>query len=245
LAGPIRAAARPGALLVFAHGFALAHGGVDRVRSDLDVAVVGPLGPGALLRRRFLEGTGLAGLLAMVRDVTGTGAARALAYAAALRMTRAGVLATTLDEEVVSDLFAEQTVLTGGVVELMRAAWETLVEDGISPEIAYYSCVQELKQILDVIHAEGVAGMRARISGTARFGGITRGPRVVGPETRLELRRILAEIRSGAFAREWADERRRGGLESRQRDDAEHPSEEAGRWVRRQLGEVDTSRGEP
>ncbi len=232
--GPVRAAAAKAALLVFAHGFALAEGGLERVRADLDVAVVGPLGPGSLLRRRFVDGKGLAGLLAVVRDVTGTATARALAYASALRMTRAGVLATTLDEEVVSDLFAEQAILTGGVVELMRAGWETLVEDGVSPEVAYYSCVQELKQILDLVHAEGIDGMRERISGTARFGGLTRGPRVIGPETRLELRRILAEIRSGAFAREWAA-RRRHGASDEPREDAAHPMEDAGAWVRHHL----------
>jgi ketol-acid reductoisomerase len=164
-----------------------------------------------------------------------------------LRLTRAGVLATTVDEEVVSDLFAEQVVLVGGVVELVRAAWETLVAGGISEEIAYYSCVQELKQILDVVHAEGIAGMRERISGTARFGGLTRGPRVAGGEAaRAEMRRILDEIRSGAFAREWAAERARGAprLDELLRRELAHPMEDAGRRVRRDLGEVDTPEGE-
>ena len=241
----VRPLAPPGALLLFAHGFALAHGGVERVRADLDVALVGPLGPGTLLRSRFADGRGLPGLFAPVRNVTGAARDRALAYAAALRMTRAGLLETTLQEEVVSDLFAEQVVLTGGVVELMRGAWETLVESGVSEQVAYYSCVQELKQILDVVHAHGIAGMRERISGTARYGGITRGPRVVGADARLEMGRILAEIRSGSFARELADATGRGEAGAPAPPDARHPMEEAGRWVRRHLGEVDTPRGEP
>lgn len=234
-----------GAVLVFAHGFALDRGGIDRIRPDLDVALVGPLGPGALLRRRWLDGNGLAGVLAVARDATGTARARALAYAALLRMTRAGVLPTTVEEEVVSDLFAEQVVLVGGVVELMRAAWETLVAGGVSEEIAYYSCVQELKQMLDVVHAEGIAGMRGRISGTAAYGGLTRGPRAAGgPAAREEMRRILDEIRSGAFAQEWGDERARGSprLGDLLRREAAHPMEDAGRRVRA-WGEVDTPEG--
>ena len=236
----------PGALLVVAHGFSLQFGGLDRVRADLDVALVGPLGPGTLLRERFVAGGGLAGLLAVVRDATGRAGPRALAYASALRLTRAGVIATTLEEEVTSDLFAEQVVLTGGVVELMRAAWETLVAGGVSEDVAYYSCVQELKQILDLVHADGVAGMRERISSTALWGGLTRGPRILGEGSRAEMRRILSEIRSGAFAREWAREREEGaprlaGLVQEGRD---HPIEEAGRRVRESLGgEVDTPGG--
>lgn len=238
--------ARPGALLVFAHGFALRHGGISP-RPDLDVALVGPLGPGALLRDRYRSGRGLAGLLAVVRDVTGTARPRALAYAAALRLTRAGVLPTTLEEEVVSDLFAEQALLCGGVPALMRAAWETMVQGGVSEEVAYYTCVQELKQILDLVHAEGPAGMRARTSGTAKYGGLTRGERLVGEETRSELRRILDEVRDGRFAREWLAERREGAphLAALEAEEASHPMEEAGRRVRRALGAgVDSPRGE-
>jgi ketol-acid reductoisomerase len=229
--------AAPGALLVFAHGFALRHGG-ETPREDLDVALVGPMGPGALLRERYVSGRGLAGLLAVVRDVTGTARDRALAYAAALRLTRAGVLPTTLDEEVVSDLFAEQALLCGGVPALLRAAWETMVKGGVSEEVAYYTCVQELKQILDLVHAEGPAGMRARTSGTAQYGGLTRGARLVGEETRRELRRILDEVRDGRFAREWLAERRDGAprLAALVDEEAAHPMEAAGRRVRRALG---------
>jgi ketol-acid reductoisomerase len=225
--------ARSAALLVFAHGFALREGRLS-VREDLDVAIVAPLGPGSLLRERFRAGTGLAGLLAVVRDASGSATERALAYARALRLTRAGVFPTTLDEEVVSDLFAEQAVLVGGAVELMRAAWEVLVEDGISPEIAYYSCVQELKQILDLVHEAGPAGMRRLTSATARYGGLTRGPRVVGEAARAEMRRMLAEVRSGRFAAEWMRERERGSrrLSELAAAEAEHPMEEAGRTVR-------------
>lgn len=238
-----------GALLLVAHGSSLMGDGLARVRADLDVGLVGPLGPGSLLRERFVEGTGLAGLLAVVRDATGSAAARALAYAADLRMTRAGVLVTTLREEVVSDLFAEQVVLTGGVMELMRTAWETLVDGGVSEEVAYYSCVQELKQILDLVHAEGISGMRRRISTTALWGGLTRGPRLAGAPMRQEMRRILAEIESGAFAREWAAERAAGSpnLTDAIRRDTAHPMEAAGRRVRDALGggEVDTPGGAP
>ncbi|MGQ0720569.1 MAG: ketol-acid reductoisomerase [Candidatus Eiseniibacteriota bacterium] len=230
------------ALLVFAHGFALRHGGVT-LRSDVDVAIVGPLGPGALLRERWLAGAGLAGLLAVVQDATGACEARALAYASALRMTRAGILPTSLDEEVVSDLFAEQVVLTGGVPELVRAAWETLVEGGVSEEIAYYSCVQELKQIFDLVHAEGIAGMRERISATARFGGLTRGPRIVGESVRSEMRRILGEVKSGAFAEECLRERATGRVGETLARERDSRFEEAGRRVRGALTGGSAGRG--
>jgi len=224
--------ARPGALLVFAHGFALREGASPR--ADLDVALVVPLGPGALLRKRYLAGTGLPGLLAIVRDATGGANTAALAYAARLRMTRAGLLSTTLEEEVVSDLFSEQAVLVGGAVELMRAAWETLVEGGISPEIAYYSCVHELQQIMDLVVREGPAGMRRRISSTARFGGLTRGPRIIGPASRRALKEIFEEIQARKFSAEWKDERSRGGplLDRLVREEAAHPLEESGRRIR-------------
>jgi ketol-acid reductoisomerase len=228
----VRPHARSGALLVFAHGFALREGAAPR--EDLDVALVVPLGPGALLRERYVAGTGLAGLLAIVRDATGQAKAAALAYAARLRMTRAGLLSTTLEEEVVSDLFSEQAVLVGGAVELVRAAWETLVEGGISPEVAYYSCVNELQQIMDLVVREGPAGMRRRISTTARFGGLTRGPRIIGPESRRALKEIFAEIQSGKFSAEWKDERNRGTplLDQLVRKEAAHPLEESGRRIR-------------
>ena len=225
--------ARTGALLVFAHGFALREGASPR--ADLDVALVVPLGPGALLRERYRAGTGLPGLLAMVRDATGQARPAALAYASRLRMTRAGLLSTTLEEEVVSDLFSEQAVLVGGAVELMRAAWETLVAGGISPEIAYYSCVHELQQILDLVVREGPGGMRRRISSTARFGGLTRGTRVIGPESRRALREIYDEIKSGKFAAEWKEEKSQGAplLDRLLREEAAHPLEESGRRIRR------------
>lgn len=232
----VRPHAQPGALLVFAHGFTL-RSAKEAPREDLDVALVCPLGPGALLRERYVAGSGLAGLFAVVRDATGTARSRALAYAAHLRLTRAGLLPTTLDEEVTSDLFAEQVVLVGGVVELMRAAWETLVEGGVCEEVAYYACVQELKQMLDVVHREGPAGMRRRISTTAQYGGLTRGPRVIGEESRAAMRAILAEIRSGAFARELDREGAVDwpGLQRLLAAEAAHPIEEAGARVRKEL----------
>jgi ketol-acid reductoisomerase len=229
----IRPHARERSLLVFAHGFALREGATPR--EDLDVALVVPLGPGSLLRERYLAGTGLAGLLAIVHDRSGEARAAALAYASRLRMTQAGLWSTTLEEEVVSDLFSEQAVLVGGAVELMRAAWETLVQGGISPEVAYYSCVHELQQILDLIAREGPAGMRRRISSTARYGGLTRGPRIIGPPARLALQEIFDEIKSGKFSAEWKAERSRGSplLEKLLREEADHPLEESGRRIRR------------
>jgi ketol-acid reductoisomerase len=229
--------AKPGTLLVFAHGFALREGA--RPRADLDVALVGPLGPGELLRARYLAGAGLAGLLAVVHDATGSAFPRALAYASRLGMTRAVLFETTLEEEVVSDLFAEQAVLVGGAVELLRAAWETLVEDGISEEIAYYSCVQELKQMMDVVAADGIAGMREKISSTAHYGGLTRGPRIVGDEARRALRGILSDVRSGRFATEWRREQETGTprLRDLAAKEAAHPMEGAGRRVRESLGQ--------
>lgn len=236
LADLVHPHAGEGALLVFAHGFALQKAAVS-VREDLDVALVCPLGPGTLLRERYVAGTGLAGLFAVVRDASGTARARSLAYAAHLRLTRVGLLPTTLEEEVTSDLFAEQVVLVGGVVELMRAAWETLVAGGVSEVVAYYACVQELKQMLDVVHAEGLAGMRRRISTTAQYGGLTRGPRVIGEESRAAMRAILDEIRSGAFAQELEREGVSGwpGLKQLAAAEAAHAIEEAGRRVRKEL----------
>jgi ketol-acid reductoisomerase len=234
----VRPHAREGAALVFAHGFALRRSGPLPFPDHLDLVLAGPLGPGTLLRERYADGRGLAGLFAVVRDATGNAEAIGLAWAAAIGLTRAGVLATTLEEEVVSDLFAEQVVLVGGVVELMRAAWETLTEGGVSEEIAYYSCVQELKQILDVVHAAGPAGMRQVISGTAAYGGLTRGPRIVGEEARTAMRRTLAEIVDGDFAKEWLAERAHGGKKLAALRDAEaaHPMERAGERARRELG---------
>jgi ketol-acid reductoisomerase len=237
LEGSIGPRVKRGALLVLAHGFAVREEPLA-IREDLDVALVGPLGPGTLLRERFLEGRGLPGLFAIVRNATGSAETRALGYAAALGMTRAGLLTTNLEEEVVSDLFAEQVVLVGGVVELIRAAWETLVSGGVAEEIAYYSCVQELKQIMDIVAREGPAGMRGRISGTAKYGGLTRGPRLVGAAAREEMRRILDEIRDGRFAAEWMEERAAGSsrLTGLLRDEAAHPMEEVGHRVREELG---------
>jgi ketol-acid reductoisomerase len=241
----VHAYARPGALVVFAHGFALRDGGAT-VRDDLDAVLVGPLGPGALLRERFVAGSGIPALFAVVQDATGRAESRGLAYASAIGSTRRGLLATTLEEEVVSDLFAEQVVLTGGVMELMRSAWEVLVEGGVSEEVAYYSCVQELKQMLDLVFERGLAGMRAGISGTAQYGGLTRGPRIVGPEAREEMRRILREVVQGSFAREWHEEVAAGSprLEELRARERNHPIEAAGRRVREDLGGVDTAGGE-
>jgi len=230
--------APPGAALVFAHGFALRRPDRLPFRDDLDLVLVGPLGPGTLLLERFREGRGLPGLFAVVRDVTGRAAATGLAWAAALGLTRAGLLSTTLDEEVVSDLFAEQVVLVGGAVELVRAAWEVLTDGGVSEEIAYYSCVQELKQILDLVYASGPAGMRALISGTAQYGGLTRGPRIVGPDVRKEMERVLGEIVRGDFREEWLAERVADGarLRTLRQEEEAHPMERAGERIRRELG---------
>jgi ketol-acid reductoisomerase len=200
---------RPGDALGFAHGFNIRFGQITPPEG-IDVLMVAPSGPGHLLRRLFLEGSGLAALIAVAQDATGGARALALAYADAIGSTRAAVIESTFAEETETDLFGEQVVLCGGVVELAKSGFATLVEAGYQPEVAYFECVHQIKLIVDLIYEQGIAGMRFSISDTAEYGGLTRGPRVVADGARHEMRRILQEIRDGSFASEWIDENRRG-----------------------------------
>jgi ketol-acid reductoisomerase len=189
---------REGAALSFAHGLSIRFGLVEP-RPDLDVFLVAPKGPGTALRQDYIDGSGLISLFAVHRDASGGAEALALSYAAAIGSGRVGILPTSFGEECEADLFNEQAVLWGAIPELIHAGYETLVEAGFSPEIAYFECLTEVKLLADLIYARGIAGMREAISNTAEFGALEGGKRIVTEETRAEMRRILAEVRAGAF----------------------------------------------
>jgi ketol-acid reductoisomerase len=196
---------QPGDAVAFAHGFNIRF---DRIvpAEGLDVFMVAPKGPGHLVRRTYDEGGGVPCLIAVDQDSSGKARELALSYADAIGGTRAGVLETTFAEETETDLFGEQVVLCGGLTSLVQAGFETLVEAGYQPEMAYFECLHEVKLIVDLMYEEGIAGMRYSISDTAEYGDVTRGPRIITPSTRDEMRKILAEITSGAFAEEWVAE---------------------------------------
>jgi ketol-acid reductoisomerase len=195
----------PGAALLFAHGFNIHYGRISPPPGH-DVIMVAPKGPGHIVRRIFTEGYGTPALFAVAQDASGNARELALGYAKGIGATRAGVIETTFLEETETDLFGEQAVLCGGVTELVRLGFETLVEAGYQPEIAYYECLHELKLIVDLIYEGGLAGMRYSISDTAEYGDLTRGPRVVDEHVRENMRKLLADIREGGFAREWIEE---------------------------------------
>ncbi len=195
----------PDATLLFAHGFNIHYGRIEPPAGH-DVIMVAPKGPGHIVRRIFTEGYGTPALIAVAQDASGGARETALAYAQGIGATRAGVIETTFLEETETDLFGEQAVLCGGVTELIRLGFETLVEAGYQPEIAYYECLHELKLIVDLIYEGGLAGMRYSISDTAEYGDLTRGPKVVDDHVRENMRRLLADIREGGFAREWIEE---------------------------------------
>jgi ketol-acid reductoisomerase len=195
----------PDATLLFAHGFNIHYGRIAPPAGH-DVIMVAPKGPGHIVRRIFTEGYGTPALIAVAQDASGNARETALAYAQGIGATRAGVIETTFLEETETDLFGEQAVLCGGVTELIRLGFETLVEAGYQPEIAYYECLHELKLIVDLIYEGGLAGMRFSISDTAEYGDLTRGPKVVDDHVRENMRRLLADIREGGFAREWIEE---------------------------------------
>jgi ketol-acid reductoisomerase len=223
----------PGNALLFAHGFSIHYGQVVPPEG-VDVMMVAPKGPGHLVRRTYSEGQGTPGLVAVAQDATGRAKEVALAYAKGIGCTRAGVIETTFAEETETDLFGEQVVLCGGVSELIRAGFDTLVEAGYQPELAYFECLHELKLIVDLIYEKGISGMRYSISNTAEYGDLTRGRRVITEETRAEMKRILAEIQSGEFAREWLLENRVGRpvFTAVSRRQAAHPIEEVGKRLR-------------
>jgi ketol-acid reductoisomerase len=205
----IRDGIAPGNLLLFGHGFSILYNEVE-VPQGVDVALVAPKGPGHLVRRQYTEGSGVPGLVAVEQDATGNAEALALAYAKGIGCTRGGVFTTTFKEETETDLFGEQAVLCGGASELVQAGFDTLVEAGYDPNMAYFECLHELKLIVDLMYEKGLAGMRYSISNTAEYGDYTRGKRVITDETRAAMRQILAEIQSGDFAREWIAENRAG-----------------------------------
>ena len=199
----------PGNHLMFGHGFSV-HYGTVQPPPGVDVSLAAPKGPGHLVRRQFLEGSGVPGLIAIHEDATGSAKGVALAYAKGIGCTRGGVIETSFREETETDLFGEQAVLCGGASELVQAGFETLVEAGYDPQMAYFECLHELKLIVDLMYEKGLAGMRYSISNTAEYGDYTRGKRVITDETRANMKRILEEIQSGDFAREWIAENRAG-----------------------------------
>jgi ketol-acid reductoisomerase len=204
-----------GDLLMFAHGFAIRFGQIEPP-PDVDVAMVAPKGPGHLVRREFTEGQGVPCLMAIEQDATESAREQVLAYASGIGGGRAGIIETTFKDEAETDLFGEQAVLCGGASALVQAGFETLVEAGYDPRLAYFECLHELKLIVDLMYEKGIQGMRHSISNTAEYGDMTRGPRVITDETRAAMRKILADIQSGDFAREWIAENE-AGQESFQR----------------------------
>ena len=222
-----------GAALAFAHGFNI-HFGQIVPRADLDVLMVAPKGPGHLVRSTYQQGGGVPSLIAVYQDASGQAKDIALSYASANGGARAGVIETTFKEETETDLFGEQTVLCGGMTALIQAGFDTLVEAGYAPEMAYFECLHEVKLIVDLIYEGGIANMRYSISNTAEYGDFTRGPRIVTDETREEMKRILGEIQNGEFAREWIGENRTGVavLKAKRRIAQQHAIESVGERLR-------------
>ncbi len=231
-----------GNLLLFGHGFSIHYGEVVPP-PDVDVALVAPKGPGHLVRRQYLEGSGVPGLVAVQQDPSGNALALTLAYAKGIGCTRGGVIETTFKDETETDLFGEQAVLCGGVTELVRAGYETLVDAGYDPRLAYFECLHELKLIVDLMYEKGIAGMRYSISNTAEYGDMTRGKRIIGQPTREAMKKILGEIQSGDFAREWIAENRAGqeNFKHMREEQAGHQVEIVGKELRAQMDWIDTS----
>ena len=222
-----------GKTLVFSHGFNI-HFGQIQPAAHLDVVMIAPKGPGHLVRSEYEKGAGVPSLVAIHQDATGNALETALAYAKGLGATRAGVIETTFEEETETDLFGEQVVLCGGVTELVKASFDTLVEAGYQPEIAYFECLHELKLIVDLFYQGGISFMRYSVSDTAEFGDYTRGTRIITEETRETMQEILAEVQSGEFAREWILENKAGRpvFNAIRRHEKEHPIEEVGAKLR-------------
>jgi ketol-acid reductoisomerase len=229
-----------GNLLMFAHGFSI-HFGQIEPPAGVDVGMVAPKGPGHLVRRQFTEGRGVPCLMAIHQDATGVARDMVLAYARGIGGGRAGVIETTFKDECETDLFGEQAVLCGGATELVRAGFETLVEAGYDPRLAYFECLHELKLIVDLMYEKGIQGMRSSISNTAEYGDMTRGKEVITAETRKAMRRLLAEIQSGEFAKEWIAENRAGAENfQRLRDEAaRHPVEQVGQELREMMAWIE------
>ena len=224
---------KEGAALAFAHGFNI-HFGQIEPRADLDVVMIAPKGPGHLVRSTYTQGGGVPCLIAVRQDASGQARETALAYAVAIGGGRAGVIETNFREETETDLFGEQVVLCGGLTALAQAGFETLVEAGYAPEMAYFECLHELKLIVDLMYEGGIANMRYSISNTAEYGDLTRGPRIITEQTKAEMRRILGEIQRGEFAREFILENQAGAptLKAMRRLSKAHPVEEVGERLR-------------
>jgi ketol-acid reductoisomerase len=224
---------RPGAMLMFAHGFNIRFGAINP-SPEVDVAMIAPKGPGHLVRRQYVEGIGVPGLIAVHQDATGNAHALALAYGHGIGCARGGLIETTFTEETETDLFGEQAVLCGGTTQLVKAGFETLVAAGYQPEIAYFECLHELKLIVDLMWEGGLAGMRYSISDTAEYGDLTRGPRVIDEHVREKMKTLLAEIQDGTFAREMIAEEEAGrpNFTRLREQDADHQIEVVGRKLR-------------
>jgi len=223
----------PGKVLGVSHGFSI-HFKTIQPPNDVDVVMIAPKSPGHLVRRIYTEGRGVPSLLAIHQDATGHAHEYALSYAYGIGSTRAGVLQTTFKEETESDLFGEQAVLCGGLTSLIKKGFETLVEAGYQPEVAYFECLHEMKLIVDLIYEGGLARMRYSISNTAEYGDLTRGNQIVGDETRVKMKETLARIQDGTFAREWIEENKKGGknFAALRQAEKEHPIEEVGARLR-------------
>jgi ketol-acid reductoisomerase len=230
-----------GNLLMFAHGFAIRFGQIEPP-PGVDVGMVAPKGPGHLVRREFADGAGVPCLMAVHQDATGTAREQVLAYASGIGGGRAGIIETTFKDEAETDLFGEQAVLCGGATELVRAGFDTLVEAGYDPRLAYFECLHELKLIVDLMYEKGITGMRHSISNTAEYGDLTRGKRIISDATRQAMRDVLGEIQDGTFAREWIAENR-AGQENFQRMRSEqmgHQVEREGKELRSMMSWIDT-----
>lgn len=227
---------KKGATLLFAHGFNV-HFKQIEPRKDLDVVLIAPKGPGDLVRRQYQQGRGVPCLIAVFQDSTGKAHAKALSYAHGIGGTRGGVLDTTFAEETETDLFGEQAVLCGGATELVVKGFETLVEAGYQPEVAYYECMHELKLIVDLLHEGGLTKMHEFISETAKYGDLTRGPRVVTDRTKKEMRKILKEVQTGKFARQWIEENASGrkGYDKLLKQDTNRQIEKVGAELRARM----------
>ncbi|MBM3731065.1 MAG: ketol-acid reductoisomerase [Actinobacteria bacterium] len=231
--GSIKRYMKPGKALAFAHGFNVRFKRIKPPKG-VDVIMVAPKGPGHLVRRTYTEGGGVPALIAVEQDATGNAKAVALSYASAIGGGRAGIIETTFAEETETDLFGEQVVLCGGLTELVRNGFETLVEAGYQPEMAYFECLHEVKLIVDLMYEEGIAGMRYSISDTAEYGDVTRGPRIITPTTKKQMQKILKEIQSGKFAKEWIAESESGRARFNElrAAGAAHQIEEVGKRLR-------------
>jgi ketol-acid reductoisomerase len=240
----LKADFEPGATLLFAHGFNV-HFKQIKPRKDLDVVLIAPKGPGDLVRRQYQQGRGVPCLIAVSQNPSRHAKAKALAYADGIGGTRGGVLETTFAEETETDLFGEQAVLCGGATELVVKGYETLVEAGYQPAVAYYECLHELKLIVDLLHEGGITKMHRFISETAKYGDLTRGPRVVNKATKKEMKKILTEIQAGKFARQWISETKTGRKKYNRllKADLKHPIEKVGAQLRARMPWLESGKG--